>query len=65
MVSHGGSPRTAHAPHAHRVRYLNKCSRKWSPFEALVNTVPWWKLLGEEVWQVVRAPLGELTCNYR
>ena len=25
--------------------------------------VPWWKLLGEELWQGVRAPLGELTYN--
>ena len=32
-------------------------------FEALVNAVPWWKLLGEELWQGARAPLGELTCN--
>ena len=32
-------------------------------FEALVIIVPWWKLRGEEVWQGVRAPLGEFTCN--
>ena len=44
-------------------RYLNNFSRKWSIFEDLVNAVPWWKLLGEEVWQGVRAPWGELTCN--
>ena len=44
-----------HAPRAHRVRYLNTFSRKWSTFEALVNTVPWWRLLGEELWQGVRA----------
>ena len=36
-----------HAPRAQRVRYLNNFSRKWSTFEALVNTVPWWKLLEE------------------
>ena len=30
-----------HAPREHCVRYLNKFSRKWSPFEALVNTGPW------------------------
>ena len=47
----------------HRVNYLNNFSRKWSTFEALVNAVPWWKLLGEELWQGVRAPLGELTCD--
>ena len=23
----------------------------------------WWKVLGEELWQGVRAPLGGLTCN--
>ena len=28
---------------AHRVRYLNNFSRKRSSFEALVNTVPWWR----------------------
>ena len=41
---------------AHRVRYLNIFSRKWSPFEARVSTIPWWRLLGEELWQGVRAP---------
>ena len=51
------------APCAHRIRDLNHFSRKWSNFEALVHTVPWWRLLGEEVWQGVRAPLGELTCH--
>ena len=35
----------------HRVRYLNNFSSKWSTFEALVNTIPWWNLLGEELWQ--------------
>ena len=50
-------------PRAHRVRYLNNFSRKWSTFEALVNTAPCWKLQGEEWWQDVRAPLGELTYN--
>ena len=48
---------------AHRLRYLNNFSRKWSAFEVLVNTVPWWRLLGEELWQGVGGPLGELTCN--
>ena len=48
---------------AHRVRYLNSFSRKWSTFEALVHTVPWWRLLEEELWQGVRAPLGEPTCK--
>ena len=49
---------------AHRVRYLSNFSRKWSTFEAPVNTVPWWRLLREELWQGVRAPpLGKLTCN--
>ena len=46
-----------------RFRYLNNFSRKWSTFEALANTGPWWKLLAEELWQGVRPPLGELTCN--
>ena len=55
--------RTAYALCAHRVRNLNNSSRKWSIFEALVNTVLWCRLLGEELWQGVRAPLGELTCN--
>ena len=41
---------------AHYVRYLNKFSRKWSTLEAIVNTVPWWRLLGEELWQGVRPP---------
>ena len=54
----GSDPRAAslsallegvHAPRAHRVRYLNNVSRKWSAFEALVNTVPWRRLLGEEL----------------
>ena len=44
-----------HAPYTHRVRYLNNFSRKWSIFEALGNTIPWWKLLG--------GTLGELTWN--
>ena len=56
-----------HTPRVHRVRtasgVLKNFSRKWSTFEVLVNTVPWWKLLGPELWQSVRAPLGELTCN--
>ena len=76
MAAHGGSAPAAvlacvplARPHterdfAHRVRYLNNFSRKWSTFEALVNTVLWWKLLGEELWQGVRAPLGELTGNW-
>ena len=46
---------------AHRVRCLNNFCRRWSTFEALVNTVPWYKLLGEELLQSVRVPLGELT----
>ena len=54
---------TVHAPSTHRVRYLNDFSRKGSAFEALVNTVPWWRLLGEELWHGMRAPLSELTCN--
>ena len=50
--------------HAHTVSDIwDNFSGKWSPFEALVHTVPWWKLLGEELWQGVRAPLGELTCS--
>ena len=51
-----------HAPHVHRV---NNFSREWSTFKALANTVPWWKWLGEELWQGVRAPLGHmpLTCS--
>ena len=32
-------------------------------FETLVNIVPRWKLPGQMLWQGVRAPLGELTCN--
>ena len=28
-------------------------------------TVPRWKLLGEQLWQGVQAPLGELTCHRR
>ena len=52
-------PRAAHAPCGHRVGYLNRLSRKWSTFEALVSTA----LLGKELWQGVRAPWGELTCN--
>ena len=60
-----GSSHTARAPCAHRVGYLNlnNFSRKWSTFEALVNAVPWWGLLGEELRQGVRAPLGELPCK--
>ena len=27
-----------------------------------MSTVPWWKVLGEQVWQGVRAPLGQPTC---
>ena len=42
---------------------LNNLSGKWSTAETLVNTVPWWKLLGEELWQGVGPPLGELSCN--
>ena len=38
-------------------------SRKWSTFEALVDIVPWWRLVAEELWQGVRAPLGELSCH--
>ena len=64
----GESIRTARAPcprpphervHAlhtqctHRVRDLNNFSSKWSTFEALVNAVPWWRLLGAELWQGV------------
>ena len=41
----------ARAPHMHHVRYLKNSCKKWSTFEALVNTVPWWKVLGEELWQ--------------
>ena len=41
-----------------RVRYLNIFSRKWSTFEALVSIVPWWKLLGGEVWHAVTVPVG-------
>ena len=53
-----------HTLRAHCIRYLNNFSGKWSTFEALVNTVLWWRLLGEESWQGVGpAPLGELTCN--
>ena len=37
----------ANAPRAHHVRYLNNVFRKWSTFEALANTVVWWKLLGK------------------
>ena len=37
---------------------LNNFSRNWSTFEALVNTVPWWRLLGEDLWQNVRGPLA-------
>ena len=44
---------------------FEQLSRKWSTFEALVDPVHWWKLLGEELRQGVRAPLGELTCNQR
>ena len=47
----------------HPVTYLNNVPRKWSTFEALLNTVARWKLLGEQLWHVVRAPLGELTCD--
>ena len=47
----------------HHIRYLNNSSRKCTTSEAIVNAVPWWKLLGEEPWQGVRAPLGELTYN--
>ena len=47
----------------HPVRYLNNVPQKWSTFEGLLNTVARWKLLGEQLWQGVRAPLGELTCN--
>jgi hypothetical protein len=50
-------------PCVHRIRYLNNFSRKLSNFEALANTVPWWRLLGEELWQGVRGLLGELTCK--
>ena len=32
-------------------QYLNNFSRKWSTFEAFVNSVLWWRLLGEELWQ--------------
>ena len=34
---------------AHHVRYLNNFSRKWLTLEALVSTVPLWRLLGEEL----------------
>ena len=47
----------------HHVKNLNSFYRKWSTVEALANTVPCWKLLGEELWQDVRAPLGKLSCN--
>ena len=49
----------------HRIRHLDNFYRKWSPFVALVNSVPWRKLLGEEFWQGLRARLGKLTCNQR
>ena len=49
-------------PRTHCVRYLNNFSWKRATFEPLVNTVPWWRLLGEELWQGVRAPFGELKC---
>ena len=52
-----------HALRAHRVRDLNDFSGKWSTVQPLVHTVPGWRLLGEELWQGVRAPLGVLTCN--
>ena len=54
-----------HAPRAHCVGYLSNFCRKWSTSEALVNTAPWWRLLGEQLWQCGRAPLGDLTCNQR
>ena len=53
------------APRAHRVGYLNNFSGKCSAFETLVKTVPWRRLPGEELWQGVRAPLGERTCDQR
>ena len=54
----------AHARSARRVRHLNTFARQWSTFEALANTVPWWGLLNvANLWQGVRPPLGELTCN--
>ena len=64
-ANHGyrGTIRTTCAQRMHRVRYLNNFSRKWSTFEALVNTIPWWKMLGEESWPGAWAPMGELTCN--
>ena len=49
----------------HRVRYLNNFSKKWFTFEALVNTVPWWRLLGEEFWLGVRAPFTCKECSNR
>ena len=48
---------------AHSARYLNNFSRKWATLEDLANTVPWWRLLREELWQGVRAPLGKVTCK--
>ena len=39
----GRSIHTAHAPRAHRVRYLNNFSRRWSTGRAVVDGV-WWAL---------------------
>ena len=51
------------APCVHCIKYWDNFSRKWPTFEALVDTVPWWKLLGEELRRGVMDPLGKLTCN--
>ena len=56
-----GNANCALGEFTHRIRYLNNVSRKGSAFEAPVNTVPWWRLLGEEVWRGV-IQLGAQKC---
>ena len=51
---------TARTPCVHRVEYFNSLSKNWSTFEALLDTVPWWRSWAEELWQGVRGPMGVL-----
>ena len=54
---------TARAPRAHRIGYLNNSPRKWLAFGALVTTIPWWRLLGEELLFILagcEGPLGRV-----